>query len=164
MRDAREQLGRHRVALVGDEQVGMVDRVEPHLMREAIRHSQAQTGTLSDAISRNHRIGMVDGGEPHRSLPFRAITRHQEVIRRSSGGHQEVIRRSSGGHPEVIRRSSGGHPEVIRRSSGGEPYRSLHLPCLEGQLKPRERDQAQVGLRDRSRLRQVGVFVPAGPR
>ena len=100
MRDAREQLGRHRVALVGDEQVGMVDRVEPHLMREAIRHSQAQTGTLSDAISRNHRIGMVDGGEPHRSLPFRAITRHQEVIRRSSGGHQEVIRRSSGGHPE----------------------------------------------------------------
>ena len=89
MRDAREQLGRHRVALVGDEQVGMVDRVEPHLMREAMRHSQAQTGTLSDAISRNHRIGMVDGGEPHRSLPFRAIKRHQEVIRRSSGGHPE---------------------------------------------------------------------------
>ena len=160
MRDAREQLGRHRVALVGDEQVGMVDRVEPHLMREAIRHSQAQTGTLSDAISRNHRIGMVDGGEPHRSpsIPRNHTSSrdHQEVIRRSSRGHQEVIRRSSGGHPEVIRRSSGGHQE--------EPYRSLHLPCLKGQLEPRERDQAQVGLRDRSRLRQVGVFVPAGPR
>ena len=121
MRDAREQLGRHRVALVGDEQVGMVDRVEPHLMREAIRHSQAQTGTLSDAI-----IGSAWSTEESRTDPFHSAQSH--VIKRSSGDHQEVIKRSSGGHPEVIRRSSGGHPEVIRTSSGGHQEESLTDP------------------------------------
>ena len=112
MRDAREQLGRHRVAFVGDEQVGMVDRVEPHLMREAITHSLAQTGTLSDAI-----LGSAWSTEESLTDRFQSAQSH--VIKRSSGGHQEVIKRSSGGHPEVIRRSSGGHQEVIRRSSGG---------------------------------------------
>jgi hypothetical protein len=81
-------------------------------MREAITHSLAQTGTLSDAI-----LGSAWSTEESLTDRFQSAQSH--VIKRSSGGHQEVIKRSSGGHPEVIRRSSGGHQEVIRRSSGG---------------------------------------------
>ena len=80
MRDAREQLGRHRVALVGDEQVGMVDRVEPHLMREVIRHTQAHSQAPSVAIT-----GSAWSTEESRADP-------SHVIRRSSGGHQEESR------------------------------------------------------------------------
>ena len=82
MRDAREQLGRHRVALVGDEQVGMVDRVEPHLMREAIRHTQAHSQAPSVAIT-----GSAWSTEESRADPLPPA--QSPVIKRSSGGHQE---------------------------------------------------------------------------
>ena len=85
MRDAREQLGRHRVALVGDEQVGMVDRVEPHLMREAIRHTQAHSQAPSAAIT-----GSAWSTEESRADPLPPA--QSPVIRSSSGGHQEESR------------------------------------------------------------------------
>jgi len=85
VRDAREQLGRHRVALVGDEQVGMVDRVEPHLMREAIRQTQAHSQAPSAAIT-----GSAWSTEESRADPLPPA--QSPVIRRSSGGHQEESR------------------------------------------------------------------------